>query len=90
MESPRRSRYLIITELIFPVAYTILRVLNNAQMIDTIKITIQGSRCEAFGNLIRAALQNGAVGFPNSTVKNLMTNTHVEVIENSKPPKMAR
>ncbi len=57
-------------------------------MIDTIKITIQGSRSKAFGNLIRAALENGAKNFPDSTVKNLMENTHVEIIEKTKAPKM--
>jgi len=56
--------------------------------IDTIKITIQGSRCVAYGNLIRAALEHGAKNFPDSVVRNLAANTHVEIHIKPKAPKM--
>ena len=57
-------------------------------MIDTIKITIEGARSKAYGNLIRAAIERGAIGFPQSTVRNLADNTHVEIIEKDEAPKM--
>lgn len=56
--------------------------------IDTIKITIEGSRCKAYGNLIRAAIEQGAKNFPDSIVRNLTENTHVEILEKPKAPKM--
>ena len=56
--------------------------------IDTIQIVIQGSRCDAFGNLIRAALEGGAKDFPISTHRNLMENTHVEIVQDHTPPLM--
>lgn len=56
--------------------------------IDTVKITIEGLRCKAYGNLIRAAIEQGVKNFPDSIVRNLAENTHVEIIEKSKTPKM--
>lgn len=58
-------------------------------MIDTIKITIRGSRCEAYANLIRAAIERGPKDYPISTVRNLSEHTHVEIVTESKAPKMA-
>lgn len=56
--------------------------------IDTIKITIEGYRAEAYGNLIRAALEQGANGFPLSTARNLAENTHVELLTQTSSPEM--
>lgn len=54
---------------------------------DKIRITIEGARCKAYGNLIMAALEQGVKNFSDSIVRNLAENTHVEIIQREKTAK---